>query len=104
MPWDPEVVLKPLREKAPLYHELQFISGDPVSSEAIRSSDTEIALSPIVPTTIRTARRRTRKLLNAASKLEVIESHEKFIESLPKLVDEHIRKTEVLQKQILIIL
>lgn len=58
-PWDPEIVLAPLREKAPLCPELQFISGDPAS--------------------------------------EVVESHEKFIGSLRNLVDEHIRKTELLQ-------
>jgi hypothetical protein len=63
-PWDPEIALAPLREKAPPCPELQFISGDPGSPEAIQSSDTEITSSPVVPTTIRTARRRTQRLLN----------------------------------------
>lgn len=97
--FNPEVVLSPLREKVELIPDLQFFSGDPASPKPLASSDTEILSSLIAPTTIRTTKRRNERLLNKAERLEATESHQKFLRSLRRQLDDQIRTTELLHQK-----
>ncbi|KAJ5873643.1 uncharacterized protein N7473_013202 [Penicillium subrubescens] len=95
-PFNPSIVVDPLIAKEPELPPLQVFSGDPDGEEAeARSSDTEELSTPTVPTTIRTVKRRTGRLLSQAEKLGIEASHQRFIASLEKACNDIIQKTEL---------
>lgn len=75
---------------------IQFFSRDlDKEEEELRSSDTEELGSPIAPTTIRTTKHHTSRLLTKAEKIGIKESYMNFIASLEKACADILRKTEL---------